>query len=51
MNRRAIFGQNEWNVADEKAGAVDGQDSEPSLRCEPQVAVPGDSPEGRIAVH
>ena len=51
MNRRAVFGQNEWNVADKKAGAIDSQDAKPPLRCEPQVAVSGDLPEGRIAVH
>ena len=35
MNHRAVFGQNEGNVADERAPTVDGQDAEPPFRDEP----------------
>ena len=51
MNRRDFIGHDERYVADERAGAVDNQDAESSLRCEFQIAVAGNAPEGGIGMH
>ena len=51
MNCPTVVCQHEWDVADERARAVDGQHAESPLRRQRQVAIARDSPKSGVAVH